>query len=107
MSFTASLEQIVAENRNHLLGRAAHWERVSLADVGSLINGYPFPSRDFTVQKEGMPLIRIRDVVRGQTETYFKGKYQEDWIVKNGDLLVGMDGDFNCARWRGCFGWIG
>lgn len=101
MSFTASLEQIVAENRNHLLGRAAHWERVSLADVGSLINGYPFPSRDFTVQKEGMPLIRIRDVVRGQTETYFKGKYQEDWIVKNGDLLVGMDGDFNSALWRG------
>ena len=48
-----------------------------------------------------MPLIRIRDVGSAASETFYSGDYDERYVVNAGDLLVGMDGDFNCARWHG------
>lgn len=48
-----------------------------------------------------MPLVRIRDVGKDATDTFYSGGFEDRYIVEAGDLLVGMDGDFNCARWRG------
>ena len=48
-----------------------------------------------------MPLIRIRDVGSDGSDTNYVGDYDPAFVVKAGDLLIGMDGDFNCARWRG------
>jgi len=64
------------------------------------IYGAPFRSEQFS-RDSGMPLIRIRDVCRSSTDTKYVGDYDERFVVRSGDLLVGMDGDFNCARWRG------
>jgi type I restriction enzyme S subunit len=49
----------------------------------------------------GTPLVRIRDVLRGRTDTRYDGKYDPNYLVNHGDLLVGMDGHFNCAPWGG------
>lgn len=46
-------------------------------------------------------MIRIRDVARGRTDTRFSGEVPEGYWIKAGDLLIGMDGDFVCSRWRG------
>ena len=48
-----------------------------------------------------MPLLRIRDVGRNITTTYYSGDYDESEIVHPGDLIIGMDGEFNCSRWQG------
>ncbi len=48
-----------------------------------------------------MPLIRIRDLDRWDTEVNFRGTYSEMYVVKKGDLLIGMDGDFSTTRWKG------
>ena len=48
-----------------------------------------------------MKLIRIRDVVPGDTKTFTTQDAPECYVVHDGDLLVGMDGDFNVARWHG------
>jgi type I restriction enzyme S subunit len=48
-----------------------------------------------------MPLVRIRDVGSDSTETRYIGEFDDRYVVEPGDLLIGMDGDFNCARWRG------
>ena len=48
-----------------------------------------------------MPLIRIRDVNRASTENLYSGPYDEEFVVRKGDLLVGMDGDFRRAFWKG------
>ena len=40
MSFTESLERLVEENRDHLLGKHHGWERVRLADIAEILNGY-------------------------------------------------------------------
>ncbi|HZG42216.1 MAG TPA: restriction endonuclease subunit S [Longimicrobium sp.] len=100
MSFTGSLSEIVEENRNGLLGVAPGWERVPLGRVASILNGFPFESRHFN-RDAGLPLIRIRDVLAGETATLYAGEYEPSFLVDAGDLLIGMDGDFNCALWRG------
>lgn len=48
-----------------------------------------------------MPLIRIRDINGSSTEVYYSGSYPTDAVVKTGEVLIGMDGDFNIAEWRG------
>ncbi|WP_294476848.1 restriction endonuclease subunit S [uncultured Ruminococcus sp.] len=69
-----------------------------LIDFCDVQYGYPFDSKLFS-ESEGMPLIRIRDVVRGYSETYTTEKYNEEFIVYEGDMLIGMDGEFNIAKW--------
>lgn len=66
----------------------------------SILSGYPFSSSDFS-RESGVPLIRIRDIRNGITEINFSGHYQKEYMVENGDLLIGMDGDFNVVRWQG------
>lgn len=100
MSFTANLDDIIAENRNKLLGKHPSWERVRLKDVAVILNGFPFESERFS-KETGTPLLRIRDILPGKTETFFDGDYDEAFLVRRGDIVVGMDGDFNCTAWPG------
>lgn len=67
--------------------------------AATIINGYAFKSRQF--DPAGTPLIRIRDLFKDQTSTGYVGDYQERYLVEPGELIVGMDGDFNSARWGG------
>jgi type I restriction enzyme S subunit len=46
-----------------------------------------------------MPLIRIRDVNTGFSSTYYSGEYDKRYLVDNGDIVIGMDGDFTAVRW--------
>ena len=48
-----------------------------------------------------MPLVRIRDIKTGKTETYYKGAYSQDFVIHNGDYIIGMDGEFNITEWNG------
>lgn len=76
------------------------WTPVAIGHYVELINGYAFPSEDFT-NGDGIPLIRIRDLKSNVTEINFSGTYTDRYVVKNGDLLIGMDGDFLIKRWQG------
>ena len=72
----------------------------TLPEVCTIQYGFPFDSSKFC-SAEGVPLVRIRDVVRGYSETYTTETAGENYIVKDGDLLIGMDGEFNIAYWKG------
>ena len=63
--------------------------------------GYAFDSACFTEDSTFIPLVRIRDVKRGYSETFYSGSYSADYVIDNGSLLVGMDGEFNIAKWEG------
>lgn len=78
-----------------------HWGWAKLVAFSEASYGFAFPSNRFNLAKVGMPLIRIRDISSTDTEAYFDGEYDPWYVVKNGDYLVGMDGDFNLRRWRG------
>lgn len=72
-----------------------------LPELCEIQYGYAFDSSCFTEDNAYLPLVRIRDVKRGYSETFYSGNYPSDYIIDNGSLLVGMDGEFNIARWKG------
>lgn len=98
MAFTMSVADLIEADTSGLLGKHSTWARVPLAAIASILNGAPFDSSLFSTE-EGMPLVRIRDVTTGDTDTYYTGPYEDSYLVKRGDLLVGMDGDFNSGFW--------
>ena len=77
---------------------------IKIARLGDLLdiqNGFAFPSDKFVSREEGVPLIRIRDLGKTHTEVGYRGKYRDEFMVNPGDLLIGMDGGFECHRWEG------
>lgn len=98
MAFTMTVAELIEADTSGMLSKHPTWERVPLADVATILNGAPFDSVYFSDSK-GMPLVRIRDVNSGQTNTYYTGDYEQIYLVRRGDLLIGMDGDFNLGFW--------
>lgn len=72
-----------------------------LPELCEIQYGYAFDSACFTEDNTYLPLVRIRDVKRGYSETFYSGNYPSDYVIDSGSLLVGMDGEFNIARWKG------
>jgi type I restriction enzyme, S subunit len=72
---------------------------IALGDVCKVFNGYPFKSEFFNSDGDGLPLIRIRDINTGFSATFYSGDYDERYVVNDGDILIGMDGDFRATRW--------
>ena len=71
-----------------------------LLDLCDIKYGYAFDSKKFTDNPIYPPLVRIRDVKRGFSETFYAGEYSKEYLLHKGDLLIGMDGEFNIARWK-------
>jgi type I restriction enzyme S subunit len=101
MAFSIPITELIERNGNGLLGKHESWERVRIGDVATVQNGAAFRSAYFNTEGRGMPLLRIRDVTRGETDTWYDGPYEEEYIVEPGELVIGMDGDFNHSLWGG------
>lgn len=71
-----------------------------LREILEVQNGFAFKTEFFS-KSEGVPLIRIRDLGKESTEAYYSGKFRDEFLVKPGDYLIGMDGNFRCRRWSG------
>lgn len=80
----------------------SHWKVMSGKWSVDFTYGFPADSKLFSIEKKGLPLIRIRDIYSTDTEVYYEGDdYPYDSIIIPGDILIGMDGDFNVAKWNG------
>jgi len=73
----------------------------SLFDVAEITYGYPFKSDLFSDDKNGTPVIRIRNLDGSATSTYTTEVADAKYKVKNGDILIGMDGEFYIRKWFG------
>lgn len=74
---------------------------IKLKEICEVLTGYAFKSKFFS-EIEGFPLIRIRDIRAGFTKTKYNcDDYDQKYIVNNGDILIGMDGEFNATLWSG------
>ena len=74
------------------------WKK--LVSVSEVQYGYPFESSLFSEDSNFIPLIRIRDVKPAKASTYYSGEILEEYVVTKGDILVGMDGEFNLGKWN-------
>jgi len=70
-----------------------------LGNSFEILSGFPFDSSLFNEEGNGLPLIRVRDVNNGYSGQYYSGEYDESYVINNGDLLISLDGDFNCLKW--------
>lgn len=77
------------------------WEVKNVFDLADVAYGIPLKSKNFSIEKEGTPVIRIRDIPNGETKTFTTEEADEKYVVENGDILVGMDGDFHMNIWSG------
>jgi type I restriction enzyme M protein len=78
----------------------SEWPLVPLSQILEVQNGFAFDAGEFNDDFDGIPVIRIRDINSGFSRTYYKGSYDPKYVVNDGDLLVGMDGDFKAKIWR-------
>jgi type I restriction enzyme S subunit len=75
-----------------------HWGVSKYKYHISILSGFPFRSELFD-NEVGFPLMRIRDISSGNIETFYKGEYDEKYLIKKGDVVIGMDGEFNIRQW--------
>jgi type I restriction enzyme S subunit len=99
MSFSDDINALVRDSADDIHAAAASWVRMPLGKVATIQNGFPFESEYFT-DDVGARLIRIRDVTSGDTSTFYRGPVPEGYWVQKGDVVVGMDGDFNLRVWQ-------
>lgn len=78
----------------------SEFDTKSVGEILDIQSGYAFKSKMFNEDK-GFPLIRIRNIKTGFTNTLYSGEFDDEYIVDNGDLLIGMDGEFNASIWQG------
>ena len=76
----------------------AYWAVKRLTDLADLVNGFPFDSKLFD-RSHGTPLVRIRDLFSAGTEVKWSGDAVPEAEIRDGDILIGMDGDFSVAWW--------
>ena len=88
------------------LGRIPNgWGVRKILDFTDVIYGFSFKANRFNTAGEGIPVVRIRNIQDGQSETYTEEEGDPKHRIKNGDILVGMDGDFHMTIWSGGDAW--
>ncbi len=75
------------------------WEVRGLKEVATVTYGFPFASKKFNTDGIGTPVIRIRDIPEGFSPTFIEEDADLKYHVKDGHILVGMDGDFHMCVW--------
>ena len=77
------------------------WVWTRLGNLCRVQAGFAFQSAAFVQGDSGVPMIRIRDITKDHTQVNYLGDYRDEFLVNTGDYLVGMDGNFTVAKWRG------
>ena len=83
-----------------------HWRWTLLIDVASILYGFAFNSEKFNEVHVGKPLIRIRDILAGKTNTYTDEWCPTQYKITAGDMLIGMDGNFQVGFWQSEDAWL-
>jgi type I restriction enzyme S subunit len=81
------------------------WCVCNLFDIADVGFGFSFKSNRFA-ETGPLPVVRIRDVPGGSTKTFTNEQPSERYRVLDGDVLIGMDGDFHLRQWTGGDAWL-
>ncbi len=82
------------------------WSNRSVYEFADVIYGAPFSSKQFNTEDEGVPLIRIRDLVSHEPGVSTVQVHKKGHMIEAGDIIVGMDGEFRLQIWKGPSAWL-
>ena len=94
----AAMQELLTGKRR-LPGFEGEWEVKRLGDVLKFQVGCPFSSAFFNDKEQGVRLVKNRDLKSDDQVFHYLSKYDQSFQVMDGDVLVGMDGDFFPCRW--------
>ncbi len=75
------------------------WGVQKLPKVADITYGKPFDGSRFNANGIGKPIVRIRNIPSSSTSDYTDEYADDKYLIKKGDLLVGMDGEFHINHW--------
>jgi type I restriction enzyme S subunit len=76
------------------------WETKTLFESTNVQYGFPFSTESFTEEITDVPVVRIRDILDGTVSAYSYEDTDEKYHLQEGDVLVGMDGNFHMNYWH-------
>ena len=82
------------------------WRVAKVYEVSQVIYGAPFASKLFKAERPGRPLVRIRDLKDERPGVYTEEAHPKGYLLKPGDIAVGMDGEFRAYLWGGEEAWL-
>lgn len=75
------------------------WDVKNIFEVFDIKYGFPFSTELFTEEKTDKPIVRIRDILEHTTSAYTTEDVDEKYRLQEGDLVIGMDGNFHMNLW--------
>lgn len=75
------------------------WRVGNIYSIANIIYGAPFSSKLFNTEKNGKPIIRIRDLKEQNSEVYTPEERTDGYLIQPKDIVVGMDGEFRPYIW--------
>ena len=111
----AGLERVIAKKRlikqgamqdlltarRRLPAFSGEWEVKRLGSVLKMQVGFPFSSAFFSTRETGPRLVRNRDLRSNDDLVFYSGTFADQFLLYDGDILIGMDGDFSPTIWSG------
>lgn len=82
------------------------WRVENIYSIANIIYGAPFSSKLFNTEKNGKPIIRIRDLKEQNSEVYTPEERTDGYLIQPKDIVVGMDGEFRPYIWGSEPGWL-
>ena len=82
------------------------WKEADIYSIANIIYGSPFASKLFNTEKNGKPIIRIRDLKDQHSDVYTPEERDDAYLIQPKDILVGMDGEFRPYIWGSEPGWL-
>ncbi len=78
----------------------AGWEVRNVFEVSDVLYGFPFDTECFVENPTNKPIVRIRDIIGNSFSAYTTEEVDDIYKLKEGDLIIGMDGNFHMNFWH-------
>lgn len=86
--------------------KPTNWVNTDIYSIANIIYGAPFASKLFNTDGIGKPIIRIRDLKEQGFVTYTTEEHPKGHLIRPGDIVVGMDGEFRPYIWGNEKAWL-
>jgi len=96
-----TLERTIDVLFGQLLSASIGEPDVPIYDLAEVVYGAAFASAQFNGDGHGRPLIRIRDLASHEPDVFTDEAHPRATVIRPGDIVVGMDGEFRAHIWRG------